>query len=81
GRPQPPDLIPEELSRRVHAEVVVGSGETAVLGGLIREGSRGERAGVPVLGDLPALGRLFGRHGKEQESEELVVLVTPTRIE
>ena len=81
GRPQPPDSIPEELSRRVQAEVVVASGETAVLGGLLREGNRRERAGVPVLGAVPGVGRLFGRRGRAQESEELVVLVTPTRLE
>ncbi|RMD82216.1 MAG: hypothetical protein D6815_09780, partial [Candidatus Dadabacteria bacterium] len=81
GRPQPPDMIPEELSRRVAAEVVVADGETAVLGGLLREGRRRERAGVPVLGSLPGLGSLFGRRSRQSDGEELLVLVTPTRIE
>ena len=49
GAPLPPDDIPEELSRMVDAEVLVASGETAVLGGLTREAGteqRGRRAGA-----------------------------------
>jgi len=77
GSPQPPDDIPEELSRMVDAEVVVGDGETAVLGGLRREGRSRSGAGVPVLRSVPLLGKLFGRHVDESEGEELIVLVTP----
>ena len=50
GAPLPPDNIPEELSRMVDAEVLVTSGETAVLGGLSREAGtreRSRRAGAP----------------------------------
>jgi type II secretory pathway component GspD/PulD (secretin) len=77
GSPQPPDDIPEELSRMVDAEVVVADGETAVLGGLRREGRSRSGAGVPVLRSVPWLGKLFGRHVDEREGEELIVLVTP----
>ena len=81
GRPQPPDLIPEELSRRFEADVIVASGETAVLGGLLREGRRGEQAGVPLLRSLPVLGLLFGRRSHERQGEELIVLITPSLLE
>jgi len=77
GPPLPPDDIPEELSRVVDAEIVVGDGETAVLGGLRREARSTSGAGVPVLRSVPLLGVLFGRRRAEQDGEELVVLVTP----
>jgi general secretion pathway protein D len=80
GPPQPPDGIPEELSRRVEAEVVVADRHTAVLGGLLREGSARSGAGIPVLRSLPLLGALFGRRSRERDVEELIVLVTPRLI-
>jgi type II secretory pathway component GspD/PulD (secretin) len=81
GPPQPPDDIPEELSRMVDAEVAVADGETAILGGLLREGSDRSGAGVPYLRSVPVLGLLFGKHSHRDEDEELVVLVTPHLIQ
>ncbi len=80
GPPQPPDGIPEEFSRLVEAELVVASGETAVLGGLLRRGSTRSGTGVPGLRSIPVLGHLFGKRSTERETEELLVLVTPTII-
>jgi len=77
GPPLPPDDIPEELSRVVDAEIVLGNGETAVLGGLRREARSSSGAGVPVLRSVPVLGALFGKRRDEHDGEELVVLVTP----
>lgn len=77
GAPLPPDDIPEELSRMVDAELLVADGETAVLGGLQREAGQRNGAGVPVLRNVPLLGNLFGRHSREREDEELLVMVTP----
>ncbi len=77
GAPQPPDGIPEELSRMLSAEVVVGDGETAILGGLRREGSSSNGVGLPLLSRVPVLGALFGRREEEKKSEELLILVTP----
>lgn len=77
GAPLPPDDIPEELSRMVDAEVLVGNGETAILGGLQREAGQNADAGVPVLRKVPGLGRLFGKKSNVGAEEELLVLVTP----
>jgi hypothetical protein len=81
GPPLPPDGIPEELSRTVEAEIEVMAGTTAVLGGLRREGRSRVRAGVPVLRDIPGLGILFRKDGKESDTEELLVLVTPRLLD
>lgn len=77
GAPLPPDNIPEELSRMVDAEVLVTNGETAVLGGLLRESGTNSGAGVPGLRKVPMFGLLFGRKSDSKEEEELLVLVTP----
>jgi len=77
GAPLPPDNIPEELSRMVDAEVLVTNGETAVLGGLLRESGTNSGAGVPGLRKVPMFGLLFGRKSDAKEEEELLVLVTP----
>jgi type II secretory pathway component GspD/PulD (secretin) len=77
GAPLPPDDIPEELSRMVDAEVLVGDGETAVLGGLMREAGQNSDAGVPGLRRAPLFGGLFGKKSKVGAEEELLVLVTP----
>ena len=77
GPPLPPDDIPEELSRMVQAEVTVADGETAVLGGLLRDGRTKAATGVPFLRDMPGIGPLFGKRSELRESEELLVLVTP----
>ena len=77
GEPLPPDDIPEEFSRLVEADFFVAHGETAVLGGLARVADGRSRSGLPILRSIPVLGVLFGRRSREQDSEELVVLVTP----
>lgn len=77
GAPLPPDDIPEELSRMVDAEILVGNGETAVLGGLMRESGQDSGAGVPAIRKIPGLGSLFGKKSKIGSEEELLVLVTP----
>ncbi len=81
GPPLPPDGIPEELSRSVSAQLLVGDGETAVLGGLLREGSSRSGSGVPGIRGLPFVGALFGKQERENDSEELVVFVTPTILD
>jgi hypothetical protein len=77
GPPLPPDNIPEELSRVVDTDVVVGDGETAVLGGLLRDAHTQSGSGVPVLRTIPVVGVLFGKKADEREGEELLVLITP----
>lgn len=81
GAPLPPDDIPEELSRMVDAEVLVTSGETAVLGGLTRESGTKSGSGVPGLRRVPLAGALFGKKSDEKEEEELMVIVTPRVLE
>lgn len=52
-------------------------GQTVVIGGLFREKIEDETTKVPLLGDLPLLGRLFQRQLDRTTREELIILLTP----
>ena len=58
-------------------ELRLRDGQTLVLSGIIRDSDRSTVTKVPILGDIPLLGRLFRRENKSRERGELVVLVTP----
>ncbi len=61
--------------------VIVGSGQTAVIGGLTTEDEVETEIGVPILKDIPLLGRLFKSTTKRMESRDLVIFVTPTIVD
>jgi type II secretory pathway component GspD/PulD (secretin) len=61
--------------------VVVKNGETAVIGGLIKNVKTSFKRGVPVLKDIPFLGSLFSTSTTANKKQELVVFVTPTIVE
>ncbi len=68
---------PTIQQRSISTIVAVQSGETVVLGGLIREGSLLSVSGVPVLKDIPFLGNLFKTNVTTANRTELLVLITP----
>lgn len=65
------------LQRQIGSKVAVRSGETIVLGGLIRDNSTVGRSGIPYLSDIPVLGNLFGTTSKSAARTELLVMITP----
>lgn len=68
------------LQRNIKSNIAVKSGETIVLGGLIRENKTDGRTNVPVLGDVPIVGKLFTNKASRGIRTELLVLITPTVI-
>jgi len=68
------------LQRNIKSKIAVKSGETIVLGGLIRDNSTNSKQGVPGLYKLPVVGSLFGGRAKQGTRTELLVLITPTAI-
>jgi len=68
---------PAFLQRQISSKVAVRSGETIVLGGLIKDNSTVGKAGVPLLQDIPVLGNLFGTNNKTSSRTELLVVLTP----
>ncbi|MES9843990.1 MAG: type II secretion system protein GspD, partial [Candidatus Sedimenticola sp. 6PFRAG5] len=67
--------------RTVESTVLVHSGQTVILGGLIRENNTMSKAGVPVLQFLPVVGNLFGSTTKDIERTELLVTLRPRVID
>ncbi|OQB91560.1 MAG: Type II secretion system protein D precursor [Verrucomicrobia bacterium ADurb.Bin118] len=67
--------------RQVTTTAIVWDGQTIALGGLISESVTKLRDKVPVLGDLPYLGRLFRSESEETRKKNLMVFVTPTIID
>ncbi|WP_031434577.1 type II secretion system secretin GspD [Methylomarinum vadi] len=68
---------PTIATREITSSVAVHSGETIVLGGLIKDDNTFNKAGIPFLHKLPLIGPLFGSTLKENVKTELVVLITP----
>ncbi|MWV14690.1 type II secretion system secretin GspD [Pseudomonas sp. L-22-4S-12] len=71
---------PTITQRRINTSVSVLSGETLVLGGLIRENNSRDSEGLPYMRNIPVLGWLFGSQGKAKSRTELVVMITPTVV-
>jgi len=74
---QPPSVD----QRTADTTVVVSDGETIVIGGLIHDSESEYEYKVPFLGDVPILGYLFKKKGKERNRMELLIFVTPKIVE
>ena len=68
---------PSFIAREAETTVVVQSGESVILGGIIDDQVRRTRRGVPFLMDLPVLGRAFRMDTDEVARIEIIVLITP----
>ena len=68
-------------NRELTTEIAVQSGDTIVMGGLIKEDRARAKNGVPKLNRIPLLGGLFGSRNRTNERTELILLLTPTVIE
>jgi len=67
--------------RTINSSVIVHSGQTVVLGGLILENRNEGKSGIPGLMNIPVLGKLFSTNSTDEFRTELIVTVTPTVIE
>ncbi len=69
------------LQRSVQSKVTVKSGQTLVLGGLIRDNRSDGQNGIPVLYKIPVVGALFGNTTETVDRTELIVLITPRVVQ
>ncbi|HOC50148.1 MAG TPA: hypothetical protein PKI07_03500 [Verrucomicrobiota bacterium] len=76
-----PTVLPHFTVRQVVSTVNVWDGQTVVLGGLLSETVTTIKDQVPVLGDLPLVGRLFRSESKTSGKKNLLIFVTPTLID
>jgi type II secretory pathway component GspD/PulD (secretin) len=67
--------------RKIETDVVIPSGNTLVMGGLISDSTSKVFSKVPVLGDLPGIGLAFRRDTKARNKANLLIFVTPTIVQ
>lgn len=72
------NLGPTFDTRTVKNAVLVKSGETVVLGGLMDEQTKEQVSKVPILGDIPVLGYLFRSTSNTTAKRNLMVFIRPT---
>lgn len=71
------DGVPSKRSTEVTTQLLAEDGQTIFIGGLIRNTAQKRREGVPFLGDVPVLGKLFSNGEELLLKTETVVLITP----
>jgi len=69
--------VPAINTRSVSTQVLVGNGETVVLGGVYTSSDRKTVDRVPFFGDLPYIGFLFKRTDIDKTKSELLIFITP----
>ena len=67
--------------RNATTQLLVNDGETAVIGGLTQTQVVKNKSGIPLLSDLPLLGRLFSQTDTREEKRDLLILITPHIID
>lgn len=70
-------FVPTIDTTELTTQVLVGNGETVVLGGVFRTVDVESEFKVPFLGDIPYLGRLFSSSSVTQEKTETLIFITP----
>ncbi len=68
-------------TRSVQTTVTIADGSTVVMGGLVDEQTETFRDQVPILGDIPYLGRLFRSEGTRTAKKNLTILVKATQVD
>jgi len=77
---QDTDAGPAINTNSVSTQVLVGNGETVVLGGTFESNNSTTITKTPFLGDIPYLGRLFKRTQVSEDRSELLIFITPKII-
>ncbi len=67
--------------RKMQTSVMIPSGNTLVLGGMVQDDVRNSNTKVPVLGDLPLLGHAFRSDTKNRTKSNLLIFITPTIVQ
>ena len=72
---------PQVKTRSAETTARLKSGETLVIGGLIRSEDIENITRIPILGEIPLIGELFVLRNKTHEETELIIFITPHIIE
>ncbi len=69
--------VPIIDTTELNTKVLVGDGQTIVLGGIFQQSTVDGVTKVPFFGDIPFLGRLFRQNIESSEKQELLIFITP----
>ena len=72
-----PNRVPQTQSREMESVLKVGSGQTAILGGLMQDSFEGNRDGLPVASRIPFFGDLVSQRNDVAKKTELVIFIRP----
>lgn len=76
--PGPPNVPPTRNSREIKTrEIMVPSGQTMVIGGIVTQEASDNVQGIPILSHLPLLGWLFRRDTESEDRRTLYIFLTP----
>ena len=78
---QLPVVLPDFTVRQVITTVNIWDNQTVVIGGLISSQVQSTKDKVPVLGDMPIMGRLFQSQSKNSVKKNLMIFVTATIVD
>jgi general secretion pathway protein D len=71
---------PDVTRRHITNDVRIPDGQTVILGGLRRKTTDDYKEGIPFLGDIPGLGKLFSMRELQDSETEMFIFMTPTII-
>lgn len=72
--------VPVILTKAIKTNVLIKNNQTIVLGGIYKQNHVKRKAGVPFLGDIPIVGKIFQRNLHQNRQEELLIFITPRII-
>jgi general secretion pathway protein D len=76
-----PNIVDSFLTRKLDTTVLIPSGNTLVMGGLIQDTTGNNSSKVPILGDIPGIGLLFRHDSKSKDRQNLTIFITPTVVQ
>ena len=68
------------VTSKTSNKVALKSGQTTLIGGLITQGKRIEKQGIPILQEIPILGALFRGSKRSKNDEQLMIFISPTIV-
>jgi type IV pilus assembly protein PilQ len=68
---------PTTNKHTAQTQVLVADGESAVIGGLTQTEMKRNKSGIPLLMDLPGIGRLFSQSDQTETKKDLLIIITP----
>lgn len=72
--------LPNRTARTATTSVRVADGQTIILGGLVQTEMRKDKGGIPILREIPIIGKLFEKTRTEEIETELIIFITPRKL-